>query len=281
MLVQVAGQQCSPVGDDQEGGAPVVGLAQALVSIQRVAGGTGAVVASLGLAAAHPTLGVGAHLGAHPGWVTLIGVSTGPGVVHERLAAGTGAQGASGGLDTAMGAAGLGAAAVIQVTVGTLVSAIGTVSLAIADADQRDADVRGMGVGTAPCALPTRGAHTIAGVLGLALVTVVTTVILTVTNVRLEHALVIVTLVVVGRAVHGAAGAGLVALVLAVRGPVTIPALGHADPALLTLELGLGVALVGSQHRTALLVTAIVTVRDAVTFIRLMDTLLQVATFEL
>ena len=46
---------------------------------------------------------------------------------------------------------------------------------------------------------PARCAHTIAGMLGLALITVVAAIILTITNVGLEHALVIVTLVVVGR----------------------------------------------------------------------------------
>jgi len=118
-------------------------------------------------------------------------------------------------------------------------------------------------------------------VLGLALVTVVSTVILSVTNIGFENTLVIVTLVVVRGTVDGATGGRLITLVLTICRAITIPALGHTDATFLALELRVCVTLVGSQHWAALLVTAIVTVRDAIAFVRLMDTLLQIATLEL
>ena len=82
-------------------------------------------------------------------------------------------------------------------------------------------------------------------------------------------------------AADGAAGIGLVTPVLAVRRAVTIPQLGHTDAALLALELRLSIALIRSQDRAALLVTAVVTVGDAVTLVTLMNALLQIAALEL
>ena len=119
------------------------------------------------------------------------------------------------------------------------------------------------------------------GVLLLILVTPVAAVILAVADEGPEHALVVVALEVVAGAGDGAAGVGLVAPVLAVRRPVTVPQLGHTDAALLALELGLGVALIWSEDGTSLLITAIITVRNTVTLVRLVDTLLQVAALEL
>ena len=125
----------------------------------------------------------------------------------------------------------------------------------------------------------SRGVALHVGALGL--VAPVAAVVLAVADEGAEHALVVVALEVVAGAGDGAAGVGLVAPVLTVRRAVTIPQLGHADSALLALELGLGVALIGRQHGTSLLITAVVTVRYSVTLVRLVDALFQVATLEL
>ena len=119
------------------------------------------------------------------------------------------------------------------------------------------------------------------GVLLQQLVTPVTAVVLSVADVRLEDALVVVTLEVSLLAPDGPAGLGLVALVLAVRSAVAVPALGDADAALLALELGVLVALVGGEDGTALLVTTVVTVGDPVTLVALVYALLQVGALEL
>lgn len=81
--------------------------------------------------------------------------------------------------------------------------------------------------------------------------------------------------------VYDTARLRFIAFILAIRGPVTIPAFGNTDPASLALELALTVALVRSDHRTAKLVTTIVTVGDTVTLVGLVDALLQVAALEL
>ena len=47
------------------------------------------------------------------------------------------------------------------------------------------------------------------------------------------------------------------------------------------MELRLGVTLIGCQHRTSLLITAIVTIRNTVTLVALMNALLQIAALEL
>ena len=276
MFPDVAGQQRPAVGDDEEGAGPVLRLAGALVEVEGVAGGAAAVEALAPLA----SLGVGAGLAADAGRAALVRVDTGLGVV-QTLTRGTGAQGTPGGLDTPVTAPGLVAPAVVQVAVGALVSAVGAVRLSVTDAGQGDADAGGGGVGTPPGALPARQLRGVTRVLLLVLVAPVAAVVLAIADEGAEHALVVVTLEVVAGAGDGAAGVGLVAPVLAVRGTVTVPQLGHADPALLALELGLGVALVGRQHGAALLVTAVVTVRDAVTLVRLVNALLQVAALEL
>ena len=276
MFRDVAGEQRAAVGDDEEGGAPVVRLALALVRVQGVAGRAAAVVAL----AALPALRVDALLAAHPGRRALVHVHTRLRVV-ESLAAGTRAQRPSRGLHAPVAAARLGAAAVVQLAVRPLVRAVRAVRLPVADARQRDADVRRVRVGTPPRARPTRQPRGVTRVLRLVLVAPVAAVVLAVADVGVEHALVVGALEVVAGTVDGAAGAGLVAAVLAVGGAVAVPALGHADPALLALELGLRVALVGRQHGAALLVAAVVTVRDAVTLVRLVDALLQVAALEL
>ena len=180
-----------------------------------------------------------------------------------------------------MSAASLGAATVVQVTVRSLISSIGTISLTITHADQGNAVVCGVRVGTPPGALLAWLSSSFASVFSLALITAITTVILAITDVRLEHTLVIVTLEVVGGTVHGATGGGLVTLVLAVSSAITVPTLGYTDATLLTLELGLSVALVGGQHWTPLLITPVITVWDTITLVRLVDTLLQIATLEL
>ena len=277
MLANVAGKEGPPVGDHQEGAGPVVRLAGALVGrVKGIAGGAAAVVA---LAALAP-LGVGAGLTTDARGVALISVHTGLGVIQTH-APGAGAQGPSGSLDTPVTAAGLGAATVVQVAVIALICAIGTVGLAVADTGHGDADARGGGVGTSPGAVSASQLCGVTGVLFLVLVTSVAAVVLAVTDEGPEHTLVVVALEVVAGAGNGAAGVGLVAPVLAVWRPVTIPQLGHTDAALLALELGLGVALIGSEHGTSLLITAVITVRDTVTLVRLVDALLQVAALEL
>ena len=184
-------------------------------------------------------------------------------------------------LHTPVGTAGLGASTVVQVTVWTLVSAVRTVRTAVTDTVVRDTDVSGVLVGTSPVTLRAGRLGGVTGVLFQQLVAPVTSVVLSVADVRLEDALVVVTLEVSLLAPDGPAGVGLVALILAVRSSITVPAFGHANAALLALELRVLVALVGSEDGTALLVTAVVTVRNAVTLVALVYTLLQVGTFEL
>ena len=115
----------------------------------------------------------------------------------------------------------------------------------------------------------------------LALITTVTAVILTITDERSEHALVVVTLEVVAGAAHCAAGVGFITPILTVWSAITIPQLGHTDAALLTLELRLSVTLIRSQDRTSLLITTIVTIGNTVTLVALMNALLQIAALEL
>ena len=112
----------------------------------------------------------------------------------------------------------------------------------------------------------------------------VTAVVLTVTDIRLEDALGrvgAITLEVTLLAVNLAACVRFIAGVLTVRRAVTIPALGNTNAGALALELLLRVALVGRDGGTTKLVTRVLAIRDAVTLVRLVDALLQVAALEL
>jgi hypothetical protein len=101
----------------------------------------------------------------------------------------------------------------------------------------------------------------------LTLIAAITTVILAIAHIRPENTLVVLTLEVTLLTVDNTAGARLVTLILTVGSAVTVPAFRHADTARLTLELLLRVALVGSNDRTAQLVTTVVTVRYTIALI--------------
>ena len=115
-------------------------------------------------------------------------------------------------------------------------------------------------------------------------VATVTTVVLTVTDIRLEDTLGrvgAITLEVTLLAVNLATRVWFIAGVLTVRRAVTIPALGNTDASALALELLLRVALVGWDGGTTQLVARVLAIRDAVTLVRLVNTLLQVSALEL
>ena len=171
------------------------------------------------------TLGVSTDLTAHTWRVTLIGVNTRAGVI-QRLATWTRAQWTLWSLDTTIGASGLGATAIIQVTVRTLISAIRTVSLSVTDAVHRDADVRGVSVGTSPCALTAGYLDCRTGVDVLVLVTTISTVICTITHVGMEDTLVIVTFEVIRRTGHGTTRVRFITFILTISSSVTVPTLG-------------------------------------------------------
>lgn len=276
MLCNVTGQKGPPVGYHQEGLSPIVCFTRALISrVQGVAGGAAAVVS---LATFAP-LGVGADLTTNARRTALISVYTCLGVI-QTLTPGAGAQGSTWSLHTAIAASSFVTATVIKIAVRTFISAIRTVGLTIADTGHGDADTRGSGVWTLPCAGFTSQLCCMTRMC-LALITTVTAVILTITDERSEHALVVVTLEVVAGAAHCAAGVGFITPILTVWSAITIPQLGHTDAALLTLELRLSVTLIRSQDRTSLLITTIVTIGNTVTLVALMNALLQIAALEL
>ena len=226
------------------------------------------------------SFGVGTDLTAHARRITFIGVNAGSGVI-QRLASRTRAQWTCWGLDTAIGASCLGASTVIKITVRTLVSAVRTVWLSITDTDHGDADVGGVRIGTSPCALTAGYLDGSTRVDVLVLVTAISTVIRAITNVGVEDTLVVVTLEMISRAGDSATGVRLITFIFTICCTITVPTLGKTNTTLLTLELRLCIALVGGQHWTSLFITTIVTIRDTITLVRLMDTLLQVTTFEL
>jgi hypothetical protein len=133
---------------------------------------------------------------------------------------------------------------------------------------------------TFPLAVRTRHLGRLAGMLRT-LVRTVPTVVRPVADIRLEDAFAIIASEVAGLAVHAATRFRLVRLVLAIRGAVTVPRLGHADPAGTALELLFTVAGVWLQNRAAKLVAAVVAVGDAVALVRLVDALFEVGALKL
>lgn len=109
----------------------------------------------------------------------------------------------------------------------------------------------------------------------------VSAVVLSIAYPRLEDALGVVALEVIGRALLVSAGRRLVRGVLAVRRAVAMPRLGYADLRLVAPELFLGIALVRRQGRAAELVRSVLAVPDAVTVVALVYALLLIGALEL
>ena len=116
------------------------------------------------------------------------------------------------------------------------------------------------------------------------LVAAVTTVILAVADVGLENTFCrvgVVTLEITLLAVDLAASVRFITGVLTVWCAIAVPTLGNTDAGALALELLLCVALVGWDGGTTQLVARVLAIRDAVTLVRLVNTLLQVSALEL
>jgi len=99
------------------------------------------------------------------------------------------------------------------------------------------------------------------------LITAIAAIILPIADIRFEYTFSIVAFEVSFLTVYYATRFRFVALVLAVRSAVAVPALGYADPAGLALELALAVALVGGHHGAAQLVTPVITIGYTVTLV--------------
>lgn len=119
-----------------------------------------------------------------------------------------------------------------------------------------------------------------AGVAGV-LVRPVAAIVLPVADHRIDDATRVVALEVIFAAVDLSASGRLVRPVLAILGAVAVPRPRDADSRTGAVELLLLVALVRCQGRATDLVAAVVTVRNAVALVRLVDALLPVAAFQL
>ena len=145
-------------------------------------------------------------------------------IFAEFLSWWTGTERALWCLGASIAAARLGASAVIVVTVNAFVRATGAVRVVVTDLAKRDADVRDMLSRTPSLVIRTGFLNGLAGVLD-ALVTSISTVVLTVTDIGLEDTLGhvgSVALEVSGLAVNFATGVGLITGILTVRGTVAV-----------------------------------------------------------
>lgn len=109
----------------------------------------------------------------------------------------------------------------------------------------------------------------------------ITAVILPVANHRVDDATGIVALEIIFAAIDLAAGVWLVRSVFTIFSAVAMPRPRDADTRAGAIELLLLVTLVGCERRAADFVASIVTIRNAVAFVRFVDALLAVAAFQL
>ena len=132
-------------------------------------------------------------------------------------------------MNTSIGTARLSAPAIIQITIRSLISASQTIRLTITNALIGNACHTGktgaFWIRTLPCPVPAWELDSIASMLVLILITVVTTIVHTVADIRAKHALVIVALEVISGTVHGATSVGFVTGIITVRSTITIPTL--------------------------------------------------------
>lgn len=112
------------------------------------------------------------------------------------------------------------------------------------------------------------------------LVGVVTTIVLTVADVRLVHALAVLALVEVVRT-RDLAALFLVRVILTIVRPVTMPSHRYANPRTLAPEVLLQITLIRLHRRTTQLITTVVTVRNAIALVSLLNALSQIVTLEL
>jgi hypothetical protein len=187
----------------------------------------------------------------------------------------TSAQGSDRCLDAAVGAGS--AVALVGVAFWAFISAVGTVQMIITNFV--DGNANALKTRTLPLSRLARNLWSSASMFG-GFVTSVSTIVLSVTDERFVNALFVVALEVVGLAVDSAAGGGLVGLVLTVDSAVTMPAGWDADSGRLTSELFLR-TLIRSHGRASEFVRSVVTIRNSVAFVRLMDALLPVVALEL
>ena len=259
----------------------IEGFAIGLVRVKLVAS-----VARAEVALADPSapLEILAALATLARWVTFVSINAGPCVILAQLfPRWTSAQGSLWGLHTTVAATSFGATTVVKVAERSFISSVGTVRIVVTDLAKGYADICDVIARTSPFSIRTGLLDRLARMLHT-LVAAVTTVILTVADVRLENTLRrvgAVTLEVTLLAVDLATSVRLVTGVLTVGCAVTVPALWNTDAGSLALELLLGVTLVGRNGRAAQLVTRVLAIRDAVTLVRLVNTLLQVAALEL
>jgi len=173
--LEIGDQDGVPVGDDEEGGAVVDRLTPVLVGLKFVAVDTRALEA---------LLEVVADLGAASWRVAFVEVSTGDGVIGKHFALGAGADGAHRRLLASVGAEASLVLALGQVAAGTLVGTIWAIHFAIAYRGQ---------VHTAPAHTGTLPLARVATCYGRSarvtrvLVRVVTAIVLSIANVRLEE----------------------------------------------------------------------------------------------
>ena len=226
-----------------------------LVCIKLVASVAGAEVA---LADPSTSLQILAALATLAWWVTFVSINAGPCVVlAELFPRGASAQGSLWGLHTGVAATSLSATAVVKVTERSFISAIGTVRVVVTDLAKGYADICDVLARTSVFPIWTGLLNRLASVLNT-FVAAITTVVLTVADVRLENAfgrVGAVTLEVTLLAVNLATSVRFITGVFTVRGAITVPALWNTDAGALALELLLSVTLVGRNGWTSKLVT--------------------------
>lgn len=112
------------------------------------------------------------------------------------------------------------------------------------------------------------------------LVGVVTAIVLTIADVRLVHALAVLALVEVVRT-RDLATLFLIRVILTIVRPVTMPRHRNANPGTLAPEVLLQITLIRLHRRTTQLITTVVTIRNAIALVRLLNALSQIVTLEL
>ena len=233
----------------------IEGFAVGLVRIELVASVARAEVA---LADPSASLEILAALATLARRVTFVSINAGPGVILAQLFPwGTSAQGSLWGLHTAIATTSFGATTVIKVTERSLISTIGTIRIVVTDLAKGYADICDVFARTSVFTIRTRFLDRLARMFHT-LVTAVTTVVLTIADVRLENTLCrvgAVALEVTLLAVNLAASVRFITGVLTVGCAITVPALWNTDAGALALELFLCVTLVGRNGWAAKLVT--------------------------
>jgi hypothetical protein len=122
-------------------------------------------------------------------WVTFVSINAGPCVILAQLfPRGTSAQGSLWGLHTTVAATSFGATTVVKVAERSFISSIGTVGIVVTDLAKGYADIGDAFARTSVFSIRTRLLDRLARMLHT-LVAAVTTVILTVADVRLENTL--------------------------------------------------------------------------------------------